>query len=97
MANRPTVPPDPKPARRLRQELAEARDDGLSFEEAWDYALKMAKADKWWTAAFEWSRDEWRACYERLPQTARGNALEQLALPNVGAGWSASPDDLTAA
>jgi hypothetical protein len=93
----PSVAPDPKPAKLLRAELAQARDDGLPFDEAWDYALKMAKGDKWWTAAFEWSRDEWRACYERRPQTPRGNTLEQLALPSVGTGYSAGPDDLTAA
>jgi hypothetical protein len=94
----PSVAPDPRPAKLLRAQLAYARRQGLDFDTAW--ALSMAAAagsDKWWHAAFTWSREEWRACYERRPQTPAGNVVELLELPSVGGGWSASPDDLTAA
>lgn len=87
MANDRLVASDPKPTRRLRKELAEARDDGLPFEEAWTYALQMAKADRWWTAAFVWSRDEWEACYQRRAPGPTARVLRNVA----------APDDLTAA
>jgi hypothetical protein len=88
---------DPKPARRLRLEVARQRDLGAKFEDAWPAAVAKACGDRWWMVAWDWSRAEWQACYERRPQSAQGNFLEQLTLPTVAAGYSASPDDLTAA
>jgi hypothetical protein len=98
MSNRPTAPPDPKPARLLRLHLVQAREAGLGFDAAWEQAIKAATADKWWRAAFAWSRDEWESCYERRPATPTAHIFTQLSLPDVGAGYSARPpDDLSAA
>lgn len=47
MANRATVPPDPKPARVLRENLASCRTRGLDFDQAWAEATTVALAVRW--------------------------------------------------
>jgi hypothetical protein len=42
MSNRPTVPPNAKPARVLREELAKCRSRGLDFDDAWKKATSAA-------------------------------------------------------
>jgi hypothetical protein len=62
-------------AARVRFTLAAQRRRGVSFEEAWGRAVAAADREDWATA-LEWSKDEWRACYER--RAGRFDALRQL-------------------
>jgi hypothetical protein len=80
MANRPMPPPppDPRPARLLRAELESARNSGLPFEQAWERAMDHATNDRRWRYAFSWSRDEWRACYERQPPASTARVMSVL-------------------
>jgi hypothetical protein len=94
MSNRPTAPPDPKPTRLLRLHLVQARDAGLTFDEAWERAvIRAAGADRSWKDAFAWSREEWRSCYERRPATPSVRAFEVLQFPGLGGGYDSRPPD----
>jgi hypothetical protein len=84
---------DPKPARVLSLELARQRDLGAKFDDAWPAAVAKACGDRWWMVAWDWSRAEWKACYERQEPTALAGALEQLELPTLGVGYSIRPPD----
>jgi len=63
--------PNAAPAIEMRQALARARDQGMTFAEAWPEALPAVldavpdrdRAD--WAAAFAWGRSRWRAAFTR--------------------------------
>lgn len=63
--------PDGRPARVLHLELRQSRERGEPFELAWPKArVKVLSIDSTWSRALAWSRQEWRACYERRGRPA---------------------------
>jgi hypothetical protein len=75
---------DARSFREFRLRLADCRRRGLSFEEAWEYALPKA-----WPGAdsevlgtrgiLEAQREVWRACYERRPVRREERGMAGLA------------------
>ena len=83
-----TNPPpfaNPKHARMLREDLAEARAAGIDFAEAWQAAVDRAKLRMRWSAenrqswlvVFAATRPAWEAAYARQP-FAGAEALAEL-------------------
>jgi formyltetrahydrofolate hydrolase len=61
------------PAERLRHHLTAARERGEPFDTAWANAMKARvvpynNSRSLWLSAFESSREEWHAAYERRPK-----------------------------
>jgi len=62
-----SVPTDPRALHRMRRSLIEARDRGVSFDDAWAEALPAAlagmtgHATREWAEALNATRDGWRA------------------------------------
>lgn len=72
---------------RLREQLADARRAGRTFDEAWPAALDQAldgARDPDWPSALEATRGAWHAAYERRPAPRRERAALAL-LPDVDA------------
>lgn len=73
-------------AERLRQDLADARRRGETFESAWTLALKRATAGQrrderaLWRAALADTREAWLAAWERRPASVPERALLAVAL-----------------
>lgn len=63
--------------RRIRDLLAEDRDRGLPFSEAWGRAV--AKAPNSIRPTLKWSRDAWQAAYVGAPPPARVRAIGNLS------------------
>lgn len=68
------------PPAELRRALAELRDQGVPFPEAWPRAWRSVRwphtseEAKAWRQALVATRDEWQAAYERAPSSAQGLA-----------------------
>ncbi len=70
----------------LRERLATARRDGVSFDQAWPGALEAAVcAVQWeraeWLEALSKTVKVWRAGWERRPSTGPERALDALVMP----------------
>jgi hypothetical protein len=70
----PPVASDPGPAVRLRQQLAEARAAGVTFDDCWPDALAAATAglrgrgrERDWIGVLAGLRPVWEAAFERRP------------------------------
>jgi hypothetical protein len=99
--HRPTLPPSPEPARRLRRELAARRCAGLPFDDAWGPSVRAAIASSGkvhrpgWSEAFASTRDVWRdAHYERSVSASAGwTLLDALAALDDESGSQVSGTD----
>jgi hypothetical protein len=94
----PNRPKNPSPAVQTRIGLKRAREEGLSFEEAWDRvvgrfklrgSVKFPHATEYrreWREILESTKPEWRCAYERRPSRL------SAALDQVHAVLEARPD-----
>jgi hypothetical protein len=81
----PPVAPDPAPAVLLREQLAEARAAGVTFEDAWPDALAAAVEglpgrgrERDWIGVLAGLRSTWEAAFERRPAAAAFRLAQTL-------------------